>query len=149
MSPLGPLAQQAEQLTLNQPVTGSSPVRLTIKLTTAADFPKNARNVAQSRKQSSEHPVNCQSKQFELTTLSDVLAAYRIYAKTEGKSPKTVRFIIQSVNYFGAFLGENQSLTNITANDLRRLIIALRDSNKFSNHPFNKPIGIPPAFCIS
>jgi hypothetical protein len=28
MSPLGPLAQQAEQLTLNQPVTGSSPVRL-------------------------------------------------------------------------------------------------------------------------
>ena len=26
----GPLAQQAEQLTLNQPVTGSTPVRLTL-----------------------------------------------------------------------------------------------------------------------
>ena len=29
MNSLGPLAQQVEQLTLNQPVTGSSPVRLT------------------------------------------------------------------------------------------------------------------------
>ncbi len=28
----GPLAQWVEQLTLNQPVTGSSPVRLTTKL---------------------------------------------------------------------------------------------------------------------
>jgi integrase/recombinase XerD len=74
-----------------------------------------------------------------LTTLSDALAAYRICAKAEGKSPKTVRFIIQSVSYFSAFLGENQNLTNITANDLRRFIVILQDANKFSNHPFNKP----------
>jgi hypothetical protein len=38
MSSLGPLAQLAEQLTLNQPVTGSSPVRLTTKLTAVADL---------------------------------------------------------------------------------------------------------------
>jgi len=74
-----------------------------------------------------------------LTTLSDALAAYRICAKAEGKSPKTIRFILQSVSYFGAFLGENQNLIDITANDLRRFIIALGDVHKFSNHPFNKP----------
>jgi hypothetical protein len=68
-------------LTLNQPVTGSSPVRLTTKLTTAADFPKSARNVAQSCKQPSNHPVNWQSKEFEVATLSEFLAAYRICAK--------------------------------------------------------------------
>jgi hypothetical protein len=105
MSSLGPLAQQAEQLTLNQPVTGSSPVRLTTKLDRAADFPKTSANVAQCCKQPSKQSLNCQSKEFALTTLSDALAAYRICAKAEGKSPKTVRFVVQSVSYFGAFLG--------------------------------------------
>jgi hypothetical protein len=70
MTWFGPLAQLAEQLTLNQPVTGSSPVRLTSKLARAADFPKTSTNVAQSCKQPSEHSLNCQSKEFELTTLS-------------------------------------------------------------------------------
>jgi integrase/recombinase XerD len=75
-----------------------------------------------------------------LTNLSDALAAYRICAKAEGKSPKTVRFVVQSVGYFGAFLGGDQNLVDIGANDLRRFIIALGDVHKFSNHPYNKPM---------
>jgi hypothetical protein len=51
-------------LTLNQPVTGSSPVRLTIKLNTVADFPKTLANVAQCSKQPSKRPLNYQSEEF-------------------------------------------------------------------------------------
>jgi len=40
-----------------------------------------------------------------MTTLSDALAAYRICAQAEGKSPKTVRWIMSSMHYFGEFLG--------------------------------------------
>ncbi len=74
-----------------------------------------------------------------MTTLPDALAAYRIYAKAEGKSPKSIRHVAQSVSHFSKFLGNNQEITNITAGDLRRFIIALQDTHKFSNHPFNKP----------
>ncbi len=140
MTWFGPLAQQGEQLTLNQQVQGSSPWRLTTKLRTAADFPKTSPNVAQSCKQPSKHPLNCQSKEFELTTLSDALAAYSICAKAEGKSPKTVRFVVQSVSYFGAFLGGDQNLAGLGPNDLRRFIIALGDVHKFSNHPYHRPV---------
>jgi integrase/recombinase XerD len=75
-----------------------------------------------------------------LTTLSDALAANRIWAKAEGKSPKMVRFAVQSVGYFGAFLDGDPNPVDIGANDLRRFIIALGDVHKFSNHPYNKPL---------
>jgi len=74
-----------------------------------------------------------------LTTFSDALAAYRICAKAEGKSPKTIRWVTSSVGYFSDFLGDNQKITTITANDLRHFIIALQERSKFQNHPFNKP----------
>jgi len=74
-----------------------------------------------------------------LATLSDALVAYRICAKAEGKSPKTIKWVTSSVSYFSNFLGDNYDIGAITANDLRRFIIALQDRDKFSYHPFNKP----------
>jgi len=75
-----------------------------------------------------------------VTTLSDALAAYRIFAQAEGKSPKTVRWITSSLGYFSIFLGsEHQDIAAINGNDLRRFIIALKDRQKFADHPFNKP----------
>ncbi len=73
-------------------------------------------------------------------TLQDALVAYRTYARAEGKSPKTVTWVVSSVGYFAEFLGlEQQDLSTVTGNDLRRFIIALQDKPKFSNHPYNKP----------
>jgi len=73
-------------------------------------------------------------------TLQDAPVAYRTYARTEGKSPKTIVWITSSVGYFADFLGpEQQDIGTITGNDLRRFIIALRDKPKFANHPYNKP----------
>jgi site-specific recombinase XerD len=75
-----------------------------------------------------------------VTTLSEALTAYRICAQAEGKSPKTVRWIASSVNYFSDFLGpDRQEIENLTCNDLRHFIIALQQRPKFLNHPFNKP----------
>jgi len=45
-------------------------------------------------------------------TLQDTLVAYRTYARAEGKSPKTIRWVISSVGYFAGFLGpEHQDIT--------------------------------------
>ena len=75
-----------------------------------------------------------------MATISDALAAYRICAQAEGKSPKTIRWIMSSVGYFSEYLGDNQDVNTITANDLRGFIIALRQRPKFINHPYNKPM---------
>ncbi len=73
-------------------------------------------------------------------TLQDALVAYKTYARAEGKSPKTLEWIVSSVSYFAEFLSpDQQDIGNITGNDLRRFIIALRDKPKFANHPYNKP----------
>jgi site-specific recombinase XerD len=73
-------------------------------------------------------------------TLQEALVAYQTYARAEGKSPKTVAWIVSSAGYFAEFLGPDQTdIAAITANDLRRFIIALRERPKFAHHPYNKP----------
>jgi hypothetical protein len=73
-------------------------------------------------------------------TLQDALVAYRTYARAEGKSPKTVDWVVSNVGYFAEFLSpEQQDIGTITGNDLRRFIIALQGKPKFANHPYNKP----------
>jgi len=72
-------------------------------------------------------------------TLQDALVAYRTYAGAEGKSPKTVAWVVSSMGYFAEFLGsEQQDIGTITGNDLRRFIIALQGRPKFAYHPYNK-----------
>jgi site-specific recombinase XerD len=73
-----------------------------------------------------------------MATLSDALAAYSIYAQAEGKSPKTIRWIMSSVTYFSQFLGDKQEISEITADDFRRFIISLKQRPKFLYHPYNK-----------
>ena len=59
-------------------------------------------------------------------TISDALTTYRTYARAEGKSPKTVDWVVSGVGYFADFLGpERQDTAGITGQDLRRFIIAL------------------------
>jgi len=75
-----------------------------------------------------------------MATLADALAAYRIFAQAEGKSPKTVLWIMSAVTYFSEFMGQDgQDIEAITGNDLRRFIIELRQRPKFLRHPYNRP----------
>ncbi|MCJ7575501.1 MAG: tyrosine-type recombinase/integrase [Dehalococcoidia bacterium] len=74
-----------------------------------------------------------------MTRISDALTAYRICAKAEGKSPRTIGWVTSSVGYFARFLGGDPDISSITADDLRRFIITLQNTGKFRNHPFNRP----------
>jgi len=50
-----------------------------------------------------------------MATLADALAAYRIFAQAEGKSPKTVLWIMSAVTYFSEFMGQDgQDIEAIT-----------------------------------
>ncbi len=73
-----------------------------------------------------------------MATLPDALAAYRICAKAEAKSPKTVSWVTDAIRYFSDFLGDDVKLDEIDANELRRFIIALQQRRAFSNHPYTK-----------
>ena len=72
-------------------------------------------------------------------TISEGLQAYRIYAQAAGHSKRTIGWIESSVRYFSEFLGERQDISQVTANDLRRFIIAWGQRPKFAHHPFNPP----------
>jgi site-specific recombinase XerD len=75
-----------------------------------------------------------------MMTLQDGLVAYKTYARAEGKSPKTVAWVSDSVGYFAEFLGpRQQDIASISGHDLRRFIIALQQKQRFSHHRYNKP----------
>jgi site-specific recombinase XerD len=74
-----------------------------------------------------------------VTRLSDALTAYRICARAEGKSPRTIGWVTSSVGYFARFLGGDSDISVITTDDLRRFIITLQNTGKFRDHPFNRP----------
>lgn len=74
-----------------------------------------------------------------MATLSDALTAYRICAKAEARSPRTIGWITSAVGYFREFLGGDPDVAGITADDLRRFIIALQETHKYRHHPFTKP----------
>jgi hypothetical protein len=58
-----------------------------------------------------------------VTTISEALTAYRIYAKAEGRSPKTVQWIVSSAGYLADFLREDAKVSFITANDAEQHLL--------------------------
>lgn len=72
-----------------------------------------------------------------MTTLSEALAAYRICAQAEGRSPRTVEWVTSSMRYFADFLGEDRDISTISANDLRRFIVTLQKCRKYRDHPYS------------
>ena len=130
-----PVAQWIEQLPSKQWVVRSSRTRDATKLTRATAYDKIAEIFPGL---TGEPAVGCQRREFEVTTLSEALTAYRICAKAEGKSRRTIAWVTSSVGYFSDFLGGDLNIEMITVNDLRRFIIALQDSQKYRNHPYTK-----------
>jgi hypothetical protein len=51
-----------------------------------------------------------QYEDFSMKTLQEALVVYKTYAKAEGKSPKTITWVVSSVNYFSDFLGPTGNL---------------------------------------
>jgi site-specific recombinase XerD len=72
-----------------------------------------------------------------MMTLEDGLQSYNIYARAAGRSKRTIGWICNSTRYFARFLGGNPDCSAVTANDLRRFIIAYGNRQKYIDHPFN------------
>ncbi|MFC1904564.1 tyrosine-type recombinase/integrase [Chloroflexota bacterium] len=102
-------------------------------------FSQDARKVAQGDCVVPDQALDCQSEEIGDMTFDEALVVYKTYARAEGKSQQTVKWVAESVGYFSRFLGpERQDIAQVTANDLRRFIIDQQEKNKFSDHPFNK-----------
>ena len=72
-------------------------------------------------------------------SFSDAIAQYRICARAEGQSPKTVRETVACVRRFAQFLGGDPTLGDIGADELRRFILALQKREAYAQHPYTRP----------
>jgi len=133
-----------EHLTFNQGVVGSNPTRLTTDIdppprrtSTSAEGHLIRNEVAPSSIHRPSLVISFQREDIALMTLSEALTAYRICAKAEGKSARTIDWVTDSVRYFAAFAGDIPP-EKLTASHLRQFIIALQQKRAFSSHPYTK-----------
>ncbi len=72
------------------------------------------------------------------TDLAGVIAGYRLCAKSEGKSPKTVQTVADAAGQLERFLlscGLTTDAAAIGPNELRAFIIHLQGKRRFADHP--------------
>ena len=71
-------------------------------------------------------------------SLSTQLSRYELYAQAEGLSPATIAHTTRCVGFFAAFLGGINDVSAVTADDLRRFIVALKSRTAWENSPKSK-----------
>ena len=71
-------------------------------------------------------------------SIDTLLARYRLAARAEGLSEKTIEHINLSVGLFNRFLDGVTDVQKVEADDLKRFIVALRQRSKWPNMPQNK-----------
>jgi len=76
------------------------------------------------------------------TELASIIQGYRLYARTEGKSPKTINIYTTALSVFENFLNQDGLPTDVTqigVQELRRFILYLQGAKSYRKHPFTKP----------
>ena len=76
------------------------------------------------------------------TQLENLIQGYKLYARTEGKSPKTIEITTTAVTVFRAFLeakGFSTDVGEIGTPELREFILHLQQVKAFEHHRFAKP----------
>ncbi len=76
------------------------------------------------------------------TDLCSLIASYRLCARAEGKSPKTIEMVTSCVGYLEDFLnseGLTTDATNIGGTGIRAFILYLQLKQCFNRHPFAQP----------
>jgi len=71
-------------------------------------------------------------------SLEALLTRYTLAARAEGKSAKTVRAVKLAVGLFDTFLGQVDDVKKLTADDLRRFILALQQRKKWQGRAQQK-----------
>ena len=76
------------------------------------------------------------------TQLDNIIQGYRLYARTEGKSPKTIRITTTAITTLRDFLeakGFSSGVTEIGTQELREFILHLQQVKAFERHRFTRP----------
>ena len=76
------------------------------------------------------------------TQLDNLIQGYRLCARTEGKSDKTIRITTTALTTLRDFLGSrgySPDVTEISTRELREFILHLQQVKAFQHHPFTKP----------
>ena len=76
------------------------------------------------------------------TRLDNLIQGYRLCARTEGKSDKTIRITTTALNTLKDFLESREYSTDVIeigARELREFILYLQQVKAFEHHPFTKP----------
>ncbi len=76
------------------------------------------------------------------TSLSALLDTYQIQARTEGKSPNTIRIYTTALNILRRFLerkGYSTDVTRIGLEEIREFIGYLQNTRAFMEHPYTGP----------
>jgi site-specific recombinase XerD len=76
------------------------------------------------------------------TRLDNLPQGYRLCARTEGKSEKTIRIYTTALTTLRDFLKARRypaDVTEIGAHELREFILHLQQVKAFEHHPFTKP----------
>ncbi len=74
--------------------------------------------------------------------LDNLIQGYRLCARTEGKSDKTIRITVTALNTLKDFLESKEYSTDVIdigARELREFILHLQEVRAFEHHPFTKP----------
>jgi len=74
--------------------------------------------------------------------LATLLGWYRLCARTEGKSPKTIDIVSRSVGYLEAFMASQGAPTGVDRvgpQELRAFTLYLMEKRCFSGHRFTRP----------
>ena len=89
-----------------------------------------------------EAAVNQILTQRRVSELRELLHGYRISSLSEGKSHNTIAIVEASVRYLEQFLiahGLSTDISDITAEQLRRFAVYLRERPRFARHRFTPP----------
>jgi len=76
------------------------------------------------------------------TQLDNLIQGYRLYARSEGKSPKTITITTTAVNTLKNFLearGFSTDVTEIGTEELREFTLHLQQVKAFERHRFTRP----------
>jgi site-specific recombinase XerD len=77
-----------------------------------------------------------------LKSISSLLDTYRIQARTEGKSPNTLRIYTTALSILERFLerrADSTDVTRIGPEEIREFIGYLQNTKAFMEHPFTRP----------
>jgi integrase/recombinase XerD len=75
-------------------------------------------------------------------SLDTLVEHYRLQAKIEGKSPKTVAIYTTALTIFRNFLeqdGLSTDVTSVGVQELRRFVLFLQGARAYREHPFTRP----------